>query len=487
MRAAAIIAVAAALGVLAAPAQARRVAVTQPTWQFAQGPTLVGDRIAWAEEGCRGGCDPTADTFPDRFRVFGAGPDGRRERLARVDGLRTRFEDDFSSVSSVSYGISTDQIALLRSRFDRGPGTQQREVGELNLGPIGQPRGLIFSCDASDPAQTDGEAQPIDQDGTSLAYDSAACSRPSRLAVRNLATGATVENAQPAGSRIVLVRVSGPRVAVLRRLSSGASEVSVYEAATGAQLFSAPAPAGLAPEDIDVQDDGTVALVARAADDRCESGVLSWYSAAQPFEHRVPGVQPCPDGVRLAGGRAAVFLGTGGAQELRAIDLQTTDSRSLVLLRGVDHPAFRGSGGPAPFFDFDGQRVAYALRDCSDNQGLHVTDVVDAPDAVSYLRCPIALRSRRVAKPRRRRLTLAVRCPRGCSGAATIRRGHVRLANTDYFSLGPNRRGRIRLIDEGASRALRRRSRLRVRIAIRVTRRDGDDGHGVVRRGVLTR
>ncbi len=139
MRAALITAVAAALALVAAPAEARRVAVTQPTWQFAQGPTLTGDRIAWAEEGCRGGCDPTADTFPDRYRLFRSGPGGR-ERIARVDGLRTVFEDDFSSVSSVGYGVSSGHIALLRSRFDRGPGTQQRENAELHLGPVGQTR-----------------------------------------------------------------------------------------------------------------------------------------------------------------------------------------------------------------------------------------------------------------------------------------------------------------------------------------------------------
>jgi hypothetical protein len=229
-------------------------------------------------------------------------------------------------------------------------------------------------------------------------------------------------------------------------------------------------------------------VVARARDDRCESGVLTWYSPAEPAEHRVDGVQPCPNGVRLAGGRAAVFTGTGGAQELRAVSLQSTESQSLVLLRGVDHPAYRSpGGGPAPAFDFDGERAAYALRDCSDNQGLHVTEVARAPDAVSYVNCPVALRSRRVAKPRRRRVTLAVRCPRGCSGAATLRRGHVRLANTDWFSIGPTRRGRIRLIDEGASRALRRRRRVGVRIAIRVVARTGEDRRGIVRRGVLSR
>ncbi|HLM27976.1 MAG TPA: hypothetical protein VK304_13515 [Thermoleophilaceae bacterium] len=483
----AIAAAAALAAVCAAPAEARRVALTKPTWQWAQGPSLAGAGVTWAEDGCRGGCDPTSDTFPDRFRLFRAGS-GPRERIARVDGLRTRFDDDFSSAPSVRYGASADRVALLRSRFDRGPGTNQRELAELDAGPVGQPRELIFGCDGADPAQTEGDAPPLDQDDTSLAYDAASCGRPSRLAIRNLASGLTVQNAQPAGARLLLVRVAGPRAAVLRRLSSGLHELAVYSTASGAQLFSAPPPAGLAPEDVDVQADGTAAVVARARDDRCESGVLSWYSVVEPTEHRVDGVQPCPNGVRLAGGRAAVFTGTGEAQELRAHDLQAPDSQTLVLLRGVDHPSFRApDGGPVPAFDFDGERVAYALRDCSDNQGLHLTAVARAPDAVSHVTCPVGLRSRRVAKPRRRRLALAVRCPRGCSGAATIRRGHVRLANTDYFSLGPNRRGRIRLIDEGAGRALRGRRRVGVRIAIRVTSRTGEDRPGIVRRGVLSR
>ncbi len=486
-RAAPIVAVAAALAVWAAPAEARRVAVTQPSWQFAQGPTLTGGGVTWAEEGCRGGCDPTSDTFPDRFRLFRAGP-GPRARIARVDGLRTRFEDDFSSVSAVGYAASADRIALLRSRSERGPGTAQREVAELTAGPVGQTRELIFGCDGADPAQTDGDPPPLDQDETSLAYDGASCGRPSRLAIRNLATGATVENAQPAGSRLLVVRVAGPHAAVLRQLSTGGHEVAVFSTATGAQLFAAPTPAGLTPEDADVQSDGTAAVVARGPEDRCESGVLSWYSPAEPTEHRVNGVQPCPNGVRLAGGRAALFTGTGDSQELRSVAMQGSESQSLVLLRGVDHPAYRApGGGPAPAFDFDGERAAYALRDCSDNQGLHTTEVARAPDAVSYLRCPVALRSGRVAKPRRRRVTLSIRCPRGCAGAATIRRGHVRLANTDYFSIGPTRRGRIRLIDENATRELRRRRRIRVRIAIRVINRTGDDRRGIVRRGLLSR
>ncbi len=157
-----------------------------------------------------------------------------------------------------------------------------------------------------------------------------------------------MENAQPAGSRLVVVRVAGARVGVLRRLSTGAHEVAVYRAATGAQSFSAPAPAGLAPEDVDVQEDGTVAVVARDRDDSCESGVLSWYSEAEPFEHRVEGVQPCPNGVRLAAGRAAVFEGTGEARQLRAHDLRTSESRTLVLLRGVDHPRLPRARAPFP-------------------------------------------------------------------------------------------------------------------------------------------
>ena len=477
--------------VSAPAADARRVAVTQPTGQFAQGPTLVGDRIAWAEEGCRRGCDPTADVYPDRYRVYRSGPGGR-ERVARADGLRTRFDDENITVESVSFGMASNRVALLRSRSDRGAGEVVRERTGLQLGFLGQPRETVFSCEASELGLAGADRPPLDMDEATLAYDAESCGRPSRLAIRDLASGATRFGAQPAGSFLELIRTSGRYVAVLRRLSSGgAREIAVYRAETGAELYKAPTPGGLTAEDIDVQEDGTVALVARGRADECDEGVLSWYSVAQPTEHRLA-AKPCPNGVRIARDRAVIFVETDedGGQELRSVDL-AGDTRTLVRLgegsRRVDHPIFRVTAGPTPFFDFDGDRVAYALRDCSSNNGLHVTSLGGEPDQVRYVGCPLKLRSRRIAGPRRRRLSLAVRCPRGCSGTATIRRGHVRLAYTGYFTLGPGRRQRIRLIDEAASRAFRGRGSLRVRIAIRTIDRTGRDQSTLIRRGLLLR
>ena len=491
--AAAVAVLAAGVALVASPAaaDARRVAVTQPTGQLAQGPTLAGDRIAWAEEGCRGGCDPTADVFPDRYRVYWSGS-GRRERVARSDGLRTRFGDETSTAESVSFGVSSNRVTLLRSRFDRGPGDLLRETAGLQLGFLGQARESVFSCEGGEPGLTEGERPPLEMDEATLAYDAASCGRPSRLAIRDLASNTTRFAAQPAGSRLELIRTSGPYVVVLRRLPSVETrELAVYLSATGTEAYRAPAPGGLVAEDIDVQEDGTVALVARGREDECDGGVLSWYSVAQPTEHRLP-AKPCPNGVRIARGRAVIFAQTDedGGQELSSVDL-AGETRTLVRLgegsRRVGHPAFRVPAGPTPFFDFDGDRLAYALRDCSSNHGLHLTDAGGVPDEVRYVGCPLRLHSRRIAGPRRRRLSLAVRCPRGCSGTATIRRGHVRLAYTGYFTLGPGRRQRVRLIDEAASRAFRGRRAVGVRIAIRSVDRSGRDQRPLIRRGLLLR
>ncbi|MDQ3588537.1 MAG: hypothetical protein M3350_08060 [Actinomycetota bacterium] len=484
-------ALAAGLALLApAPtADARRVAVTQPSGQFAQGPTLVGDRIAWAEEGCRRGCDPMADVYPDRYRVYWA-RSGRRERLARADNLRTRFGDETSTEEGVSFGTSSNRVALLRSRFDRSPGEVLRESTGLHLGFLGQPREPVFSCAASELGLTGADRPPLDMDDATLAYDAARCGRPSRLAVRDLASDTTRFAAQPADSFLELIRTSGRYVAVLRRLPSVETrEIAVYRSDTLAEVYRARTPTGLAAEDIDVQDDGTVALVARGPTDECDEGVLSWYSVAQPTEHRLA-TKPCPHGVRIARGRAVVFVETDedGGQELRSAGLGGETQPLVRLGRGarrVEHPLFKVSAGPTPFFDFDGDRIAYALRDCSGNQGLHLTGVGGQPDRVRYVGCPLRLRSTRIAGPSRRRLSLAVRCPRGCSGTATIRRGHVRLAYTGYFALGAGRRQRIRLIDEAASRAFRGRRAVRVRIAIRAVDRAGRDQRPLIRRGVL--
>ena len=489
--AAAALATGVALAASPSAADARRVAVSQPTWVLSQGPTLVGDRIAWAEEGCRRGCDPTADVYPDRHRVSRSQRRGRA-RLARTDGLRTRFGEETSSAESVSFGVASNRIALLRSRVDRGPGGLLGETSALQLGFLGQPRGTVSACTGADPSQTEGERPPLDMDEATLAYDAASCGRPSRLAIHDLASATTRFADQPAGSRLELVRTGGRHVAVLRRPASGETRViAVYSTATGVQLYQVSAPSGLVAEDIDVQEDGTVAVVARPRSDECDLGVLSWYSVAQPIEHRLA-ARPCPNGVRLARGRAAVFVESDehGGHELRSIDL-AGEARTLVRLgrgsRSVAHPGFRASGGPAPFFDFDGERVAYALRDCSNNHGLHLTGPGAAPDEVRYVGCPLRLRSRRIAGPRRRRLTLAVRCPRGCSGTATIRRGHVRLAYTGYFTLGPGRRQRVRLFDEAASRVFRGRRAVRVRLAIRTVDRAGRDQRPLIRRALLVR
>ncbi len=489
--AAALLAAGVALLVATPTADARRVAVTQPSGQFAQGPTLVGDRIAWAEEGCRRGCDPMADVYPDRYRVYWWGSGGR-ERVARADGLRTRFGDETSTAESVSFGMSSNRVALLRSRVDRGPAELLREATGIHLGFLGEPRKPVFWCEGGEPGLTEGERPPLEMDEATLAYDAASCGRPSRLAIRDLASDTTRFAAQPPGSRLELIRTSGRYVAVLRRLPSVETrEIAVYRSDTGTEVYGARTPAGLAAEDIDVQDDGTVALVARGRTDECDEGVLSWYSVAQPTAHRLA-AKPCPNGVRIARGRAVVFVETDedGGEELRSVEL-AGETRTLVRLgrgsRRVDHPIFRAPAAPNPFFDFDGDRIAYALRDCAGNQGLHLTDVGREPDEVRYVGCPLRLRSRRVAGPRRRRLSLAVRCPRGCSGTATIRRGHVRLAYTGYFALGPGRRQRIRLIDEAASRAFRGRRAIGVRIAIRTVDRTTRDQRPLIRRGVLLR
>jgi hypothetical protein len=442
-------------------AEGRRVALTHPRNDLAQGPALAGEAAVWQEHLCHNDCALGYSEDVHAFQIRLARTRGQPRLLARGE-----INNDFRFSASNTFAVSRKWLALGREE-STSYGTSRRSAS-VRVGRIGEPRATVLGCSVSEVFVF---APRLGLSDELLAYEADPCDKQARLAVRSLETGATRVFGEPENTYFGDIEVAGPYVGVVRRPTADGipDQIVVLEAATGKEVLAVPAPSGRSVHDLALADDGRVAVTTFAGDTTCGKGALSWYSPGEPFEHRLDG-RPCGD-VRMAGGEAAVVERTRRGYALK-----------LVGLSGGTRYLLRPSAVRPRGFDVDVRMATYALSECDGRWGIFLRRFTGRASSIRSVRCRAALRPRTLREDRVGRVAVPLRCPRGCHGSVTIRRGRRNLAVAEaYVSVrrGQRRAPRVEL-EEGP----RRGARWRVRVAFE-NRDRADRPRPVIRRLVV--
>jgi hypothetical protein len=230
--------------------------------------------------------------------------------------------------------------------------------------------------------------------------------------------------------------------------------LTVYDVAARRDAYSASLGPGQPPSGLDVQRDGKVAVLRPTGQGRfpCEEAALSWLSSKEPIEHPI-GRPACGDLMRLVGDRIYFVSRTGQRWTLRSTDL------GGGTLQVVRFSRIRPAG-----FDVEGRRAVYAAPSCAGRFDIFVVPLARAPASAGPARCPVTVGSSVLAADPRRRVSVRLGCPRGCSGTVALKGGRRTLGRRDF---GLRRSGRVRVrLSARAARLLARRGSVRVVIAV---------------------
>jgi hypothetical protein len=415
---------------LAPPAVAQVVTLRAfPGTQLSQGPQFVGERVAWSQERCMRDCD-YASELAEVYEIRSVGADGRVRRVfrARTGGA---FSGPNLGYDYYSFLLSDQLLATLRYR--QSGDVLEGESGGVSLraGAPGGSRELLADCSA---LRFRGRT-PVAVDGRRAVFDPDPCDEASRFVLRDFAAGATRPLPDPAGA-VSEVRLRG-RFAAWVESDGMAARLVVHDLAGGAPAYSA-AVSGVT--DFDLDADGSVALVTGDPRRPCRTGRLLHSSVAEPAPADLG--PACATGVRIDTG-PILFLGWEGfTRTLRAVGPGGA-ARDLVRFGRV-RPGH---------FDFDGERLAWAARDCGGGSAIFMERLAAAPFDAGSINCRARFRSGTV--PVRRGLaTVRLTCPRGCGGELILRHMGRR-----YFSLlRGEREVRVRLSRRARARVERRGS-----------------------------
>jgi hypothetical protein len=430
----------------AAPAAAQVVTLRpSPGPELAQGPQLAGQRVVWSQTRCLTGCDIDSPSETEAaYEVRSAGGDGSRRRLfrARTSGAFSgpNFGFDVFSFLASEQALATLHVTL---RGDELEGESGRIA--VRAGAPGTRRALLVNCTA--PFFTG--AAPGALDGSRLAYDPDPCDDIPRLVVRDLATGELVALPEPAGGLPLRLR---DRFVAWIAGSGGEARLVVHDLMAGATAYSAPAVDVLA---FDLDADGTVAAVTGRPNRPCSTGRLLRYSVAAPVATDLG--PACATGVSVDGGRIVHLGWEGVSRTLRAVGSDGT-ARDLVRFGRVRPGAF----------DFLGERLTWAARDCGGGEAIFMGRLTDAPIDAGSINCRARFRSGTV--PVRRGIaTVRLRCPRGCAGELSLRH----MGRRDFSLLRGETEVRVRLRRDARAR-LERRGSLEALAKIVTFNRAGD-------------
>lgn len=376
----------------AAPAAAQVVTLRPVPGPFLnEGPRVAGDRVVWLQEQCVRGCYSFSEA-DELHAIRSAGADGVSRTLFRA---RTSWASNGPSYAYASFSFRVSEQALVTLRFTFTGSELEGDRGRVvvRAGPPGGARPVLVDCSA----ESFSGAAPVALDGNRVAYDPDPCDERSQLVVRDLGSGETVTLPEPAGGPLVSLRGR-----FLAWIAGG--QLVVHDWVAGIPAYSAPA-AGVRALDLDA--DGTAAAVAGDERRPCATGRLLRYSTAAPGP--VDLGPACASGVAIDGGRI-VYLGWEGFfRTLRAVGADGT-AQDLVTFGRVQ------PGG----FDFAGERVAWAARDCGGDEALFTASLPEAPLDAGSINCRARFGAGTV--PVRRRIaTVRLRCPRGCSGELSLR------------------------------------------------------------------
>jgi hypothetical protein len=431
---------------VAAPATAQVVTLRpSPGPELTQGPQLAGERVVWSQQLCLRGCDIVAPSETDGvYSIRSADGDGRVRRLFRA---RTSGAFSGPNFGYDRYSFLASETALATLHVTLSGDELEGESGRVAVraGAPGARRPLLVNCSA--PFFTG--AAPVALDGGRLAYDPDPCDDAPRLVVRDLATGETVPLPEPAGG--VLLNLRGRFVAWIAGAGEEARLV-VHDLMAGAMAYSAPAVDVLA---LDLDADGTVAAVSGRPNRPCSTGRLVRYSVAAPAATDLG--PACATGVSIDGGRIVHLGREGFFRTLRAVGSDGT-VRDLVRF---------GRVRPGNF-DFFGERLAWAARDCGGGEAIFTARLADAPLDAGSINCRARFRSG-VVPVRRGIATVRLLCPRGCGGELSLRHMGWR----DFSLLRGETDVRVRLRRDARAR-LERRGSLEALAKIVTFNRAGD-------------
>jgi hypothetical protein len=417
-----------------------------PGPELVQGPQLLGERVVWAQQLCLTGCDIDSPSETEAvYEIRSAGIDGTRRRLfrARTSGA---FSGPNFGYDRYSFLASEQALATLHMTFSGDEVEGESGGVAMRAGALGAARPLLFDCSA----ELFSGAAPVALEGTRVAYDPDPCDDLPRLVVRDLANGATVALPEPAGG--LPLRLSGWFVAWIEGSGAGARLV-VHDLTAGAVAYSAPA---VDVQAIDLDADGTVAAVSGRPGRPCSTGRLLRYSVAAPAGEDL-GVPVCATDVGIDGGQILYLGWEGFFRTLRTVGPDGAP-RDLVRLGRVRPGAF----------DVDGERFAWAARDCGGGETIFTARLADAPLDAGSINCRARFRSG-VVPVRRGIATVRLRCPRGCGGELSLRH----MGRRDFSLLRGETEVRVRLRRDARAR-LERRGSLEALAKIVTFNRAGD-------------
>jgi hypothetical protein len=368
-----------------------------PGPSLAHGPFVLGGQTVWAQERCVRGCSSGAFSPIETetlYLIKSVGDAGSRI-IARLRLSRYSSGGPSFAYETVSFLASEQALVTLRVKRTGDEGGESSGV-VVRAGAAETRRPLLVDCSAD---EASGYA-PVALDGNRVAYDPDPCDDLARLVLRDLGSGETVALPEPAGGRLLSLR--GRFVAWVAGGGADARLV-VHDLVTGITAYAAPA-AGVRALDLDA--DGAVAAVSGEPRQPCATGRLLRYSVAAPEPADLG--PACATRVVIDGGRI-VYLGWEGPT--RTLRLSGPDGGRDLVRFGRVRP---GS------FDFAGERVVWAARDCGGDNGLFRATLAEAPLGAGSVNCRARFEPGVV--PVRRRLAIVrLRCPRGCAGELSLR------------------------------------------------------------------
>ena len=279
-----------------------------------------------------------------------------------------------------------------------------------------------------------------------MAYTGAGCEQTG-LTVRSF-DGAPARYFADAG--FLQVALAARYVAYVRAMyAAGQTSVIVADRVTGASVYEAGASPRIGELDLmHLQEDGKL-LVAHTGrlqnNARCDTAI-TWYSPADPFAHRLPGLA-CGADSALSGDRITYVRAAGGRRaELVNTDLSGGDAKLLARFADAQQELS---------LDAAGDRVVWHERSCT-GDALFTARLGDAARESGPGRCPLEPVAGAVRVGRDGRARLRVRCPNGCRA-----NGYVDLPGEERAAMSGTRvvQGKGALVLEltsGAAAALRK-------------------------------
>lgn len=477
-----------AVGGLLAPGSASAALLTHETGAPLR---LTPDGAAYARFGPRPlGLLPPSGRLQAFVDVRGVAPRRRPRTLFRLPTVAVGGRIDVD-ISTFDFRLSTRRELGSVMRLGANGGEALVSRGSLIAhGALGAaaPRALERCASVPDRRYFEVSNPPppaqIALDGTVEAYVPACAPSPARATVVDTATSAPAKTVVLDTGATALA-LAGRHLAVIAPGSAGSmpgstSQVVVYDWRSGR----VEARVGLAgAQSLALTRDGTVAAtVGNSGPDTIQTAPsvtecpdsIAWLSVADPAVHWLPG---CAEGtfIRVAGGRVATigFRGPMLPGSIPAVVTRplagSSPARTVVKL-----PAFFYRAESA-MVDWDGSRVAYPLYRCYERLGGIAVDRVGAVQPAQAT-CRLTLHPQRL-RVRNGNVTVAFRCPDGCSGIVLLTAGSQSLESFDASAaIKPHPPGRVSVrvpvLPETIATARRHRGRLAVEVAISGPTRD---------------